>query len=71
MIERDKYALKARLTGYTLNAAIGIQVLLGSLTTAISAAISGKSVNQNYCFLSSVIDAVHPTPGSDRDSYTW
>ena len=34
-------------TGYTLNAAIGMQVLLGSLTTGLSAlAVSGgKSVN--------------------------
>lgn len=43
MIERDKYALKARLTGYTLNAAIGIQVLLGSLTTGLSAATTGRN----------------------------
>ncbi|KAF8072263.1 hypothetical protein FPV67DRAFT_1667688 [Lyophyllum atratum] len=38
VIERDKYALKAKMTGYALNAAIGAQVLLGSLTTGLSAA---------------------------------
>ncbi|KAF8063364.1 hypothetical protein FPV67DRAFT_1629880 [Lyophyllum atratum] len=36
--ERDKYAFKAKMTGYALNIAIGLQVLLGSLTTGISAA---------------------------------
>ncbi|KAG6809031.1 hypothetical protein H0H92_001875 [Tricholoma furcatifolium] len=42
-LERDKYAAKAKRTGYTLNAAIGMQVLLGSLTTGISAAaLTGK-----------------------------
>ena len=47
MIEKDKYSAKARWTGYALNAAIGMQVLLGSLTTGLSAlAVSGgKSVN--------------------------
>jgi len=44
MEERDKYARKARMTGYALNAAIGLQVLLGSLTTGLSAvATSGRS----------------------------
>ncbi|GLB40751.1 hypothetical protein LshimejAT787_0806220 [Lyophyllum shimeji] len=38
IIERDKYAMKARTTGIALNAAIGLQVLLGSLTTGLSAA---------------------------------
>ncbi|KAG6840894.1 hypothetical protein C0991_003418, partial [Blastosporella zonata] len=37
-LERDKYAVKARMTGYALNAAIGLQVLLGSLTTGLAAA---------------------------------
>ncbi|TFK36738.1 hypothetical protein BDQ12DRAFT_633635 [Crucibulum laeve] len=36
-IEKEKYAMKAKMTGYALNAAIGIQVLLGSLTTGLSA----------------------------------
>ncbi|KAH9477599.1 hypothetical protein JR316_0009821 [Psilocybe cubensis] len=44
MQERDKFALKAKWTGYALNAAIGLQVLLGSLTTGLSAAAtSGRS----------------------------
>ncbi|KAF9534017.1 hypothetical protein CPB83DRAFT_756837 [Crepidotus variabilis] len=43
--ERSKYAQKAKVTGWTLNAAIGLQVLLGSLTTGLSAvATSGKSM---------------------------
>ncbi|KAF8972325.1 hypothetical protein BDZ97DRAFT_2015705 [Flammula alnicola] len=42
--ERDKYAAKAKMTGYALNIAIGLQVLLGSLTTGLSAvATRGKS----------------------------
>ncbi|KAK0470654.1 hypothetical protein IW261DRAFT_1002867 [Armillaria novae-zelandiae] len=44
-IARDKYALKARMTGYALNIAIGLQVLLGALTTALSAATSGKQTS--------------------------
>ncbi|GLB42735.1 hypothetical protein LshimejAT787_1201840 [Lyophyllum shimeji] len=36
--ERDKYAFKAKMTGYALNIAIGLQVLLGALTTGLSAA---------------------------------
>lgn len=46
MAEKQKYETKARLTGYALNAAIGLQVLLGSLTTGLSAvsATGGKSV---------------------------
>lgn len=45
MEQRDKYSRQARMTGYALNAAIGLQVLFGSLTTGLSAvATSGKSV---------------------------
>lgn len=40
--EREKCALKAKMTGYALNAAIGLQVLLGSLTTGLAAATSGR-----------------------------
>ncbi|KIJ13641.1 hypothetical protein PAXINDRAFT_170339 [Paxillus involutus ATCC 200175] len=40
MIEKDKYAKKALWTGYALNAAIGMQVLLGALTTGLSAAVT-------------------------------
>ncbi|KAG7442201.1 uncharacterized protein BT62DRAFT_973974 [Guyanagaster necrorhizus] len=42
---RDKYVLKARMTGYALNIAIGLQVLLGALTTGLSAATSGKQTS--------------------------
>ncbi|KAG5652991.1 hypothetical protein H0H81_002816 [Sphagnurus paluster] len=41
-VEREKYAAKAKMTGYALNAAIGLQVLLGTLTTGLSVAFSGK-----------------------------
>jgi len=44
--EKEKYARQAQLTGYALNAAIGLQVLLGSLTTGLSAVAAtggGKS----------------------------
>ena len=45
MEEKQKYETKARITGWTLNIAIGLQVLLGSLTTGLSAvATTGKSV---------------------------
>lgn len=48
---RDKFAKKARYTGYAQNAAIGLQVLLGSLTTGLSAvATTGRQVSG--CFLS-------------------
>lgn len=42
--EKDKFENKARMTGYALNIAIGLQVLLGSLTTGLSAVAvsSGK-----------------------------
>ena len=47
IIEKNKYTAKAKWTGLFLNIAIGLQVLLGSLTTGLSAqAVSGgKSVN--------------------------
>ncbi|XP_006459676.1 hypothetical protein AGABI2DRAFT_135041 [Agaricus bisporus var. bisporus H97] len=35
--KRDTYAAKAKSTGWTLNAAIGLQVLFGSITTGLSA----------------------------------
>jgi SMODS and SLOG-associating 2TM effector domain len=34
----------AKMTGYSLNVAIAVQVLLGALTTGLGAALSGKSV---------------------------
>ncbi|KAJ6589040.1 hypothetical protein B0H19DRAFT_1102653 [Mycena capillaripes] len=44
-VERDKYELKAKMTGYALNIAIGLQVVLGSLTTGLSAALSGRQIS--------------------------
>ncbi|KIJ67428.1 hypothetical protein HYDPIDRAFT_108197 [Hydnomerulius pinastri MD-312] len=43
--EKAKYAQKATFTGYALNVAIGLQVLLGALTTGISAALSSKQIS--------------------------
>lgn len=43
--ERAKYAAKATWTGYALNIAIGLQVLLGSLTTGLSAVTVGKETS--------------------------
>ncbi|KAG1824680.1 uncharacterized protein BJ212DRAFT_1260967, partial [Suillus subaureus] len=43
--ERAQYASKARMTGVALNVAIGMQVMLGALTTGISAATSGRQVS--------------------------
>ncbi|OAX41644.1 hypothetical protein K503DRAFT_767508 [Rhizopogon vinicolor AM-OR11-026] len=43
--ERAQYAIKAQWTGYALNIAIGLQVLLGALTTGLSAALSGRQVS--------------------------
>ncbi|KAF9483661.1 hypothetical protein BDN70DRAFT_873501 [Pholiota conissans] len=42
ILEKDNYAWKAKTTGYALNAAIGLQVLLGSLTTGLSVVTSGR-----------------------------
>ncbi|KAI9455704.1 hypothetical protein BJY52DRAFT_1279301 [Lactarius psammicola] len=44
-VERDKAAQKAKWTGLALNIALGLQVLLGALTTALGAALSGKSTS--------------------------
>ncbi|KAF8131284.1 hypothetical protein K438DRAFT_1911971 [Mycena galopus ATCC 62051] len=44
-LEKDKCELKARMTAYALNIAIGIQVLLGALTTGLSAATSGRQTS--------------------------
>ncbi|KAF7305513.1 SLATT-fungal domain-containing protein [Mycena chlorophos] len=44
-IERDHCKVKALYTGYSLNAAIGLQVVFGALTTGLSAALSGHKVS--------------------------
>ncbi|KIM44109.1 hypothetical protein M413DRAFT_443156 [Hebeloma cylindrosporum] len=41
ILEKDKYAFKARITGYALNVAIGLQILLGTLTTGLAVVVSG------------------------------
>ncbi|KAJ6482093.1 hypothetical protein C8R47DRAFT_1133895 [Mycena vitilis] len=43
--ERSKYELKAKMTGYALNIAIGMQVVLGALTTGLSAVTSGRQTS--------------------------
>ncbi|KAF7361330.1 Carbamoyl-phosphate synth [Mycena sanguinolenta] len=44
-LEREKCELKARMTGYALNVAIGLQVLFGALTTGIAAATTGRQAS--------------------------
>ncbi|ESK95430.1 hypothetical protein Moror_3868 [Moniliophthora roreri MCA 2997] len=43
--EKEKFAAKARLTGLALNIAIGLQVLLGALTTGLSAVTTGRQTS--------------------------
>ncbi|KAF7361331.1 Carbamoyl-phosphate synth [Mycena sanguinolenta] len=43
--ERKACEFKARMTGYALNTAIGLQVLLGALTTGVAAATSGRNTS--------------------------
>ncbi|THU98555.1 hypothetical protein K435DRAFT_777434 [Dendrothele bispora CBS 962.96] len=43
--ERSKYEMKAKMTGYALNVAIGLQVLLGALTTGLSAVTTGHQTS--------------------------
>ncbi|KAH7913179.1 hypothetical protein BJ138DRAFT_1146750 [Hygrophoropsis aurantiaca] len=43
--EKQKYSRKAMLNGYALNVAIGLQVLLGSLTTGLSVVTSGRQTS--------------------------
>ncbi|KAJ7186790.1 hypothetical protein C8R46DRAFT_1058040 [Mycena filopes] len=43
--ERDKFDYKAKMTGYALNIAIGLQVLLGALTTGLSAVTTGRQTS--------------------------
>ncbi|KAF5347805.1 hypothetical protein D9756_010274 [Leucocoprinus leucothites] len=43
--ERDKYAAKAKLTGWALNIAIGLQVVLGAMTTGLSVVTTGRQTS--------------------------
>ncbi|KAF8151738.1 hypothetical protein B0H34DRAFT_728800 [Crassisporium funariophilum] len=45
MAEKQKYAFKAKLTGYALNAAIGLQIVLGTLTTGLSVVTTGRQTS--------------------------
>jgi hypothetical protein len=46
--KRDKHAAKAKVSGWSLNTAIGLQVLFGSITTGLSAlGTTGRSVSQD------------------------
>jgi len=65
---RDKYIWKAKLTGYALNVAIGFQVLLGSLTTAISAATSGRQTSIGVTILGGLATIVASYLASTRGS---
>ncbi|KAJ7119518.1 hypothetical protein C8R44DRAFT_624260 [Mycena epipterygia] len=49
--ERAKYEFKAKITGYALNIAIGLQVLLGALTTGLSAVTSGRQTSISTAIL--------------------
>ncbi|KAF8805343.1 hypothetical protein BYT27DRAFT_7224969 [Phlegmacium glaucopus] len=57
IVERERYAAKAKWTGYALNIAIGLQVLLGSLTTGLSASgiAGGKSVSASATLVASYL----------------
>ncbi|KAJ7084183.1 hypothetical protein C8R43DRAFT_909365, partial [Mycena crocata] len=50
-MERERFAFKAKILGYALNFAIGLQVLLGSLTTGLSAVTSGRQTSIMTCIL--------------------
>ncbi|KAJ3572058.1 hypothetical protein NP233_g3335 [Leucocoprinus birnbaumii] len=43
--ERDSAAAKAKLMGWAINVAIGLQVVIGALTTGLAAATSGKNTS--------------------------
>jgi len=52
--ERDKYASKARYTGMALNCAIGLQVVVGALTTGVAASTTGKATSIGVSILGGV-----------------
>ena len=49
--QKLKYEVSARRIGFALNTAIGLQVLLGALTTAVSAATATGTGHQVRCSL--------------------
>ncbi|KAJ7673454.1 hypothetical protein B0H17DRAFT_1083084 [Mycena rosella] len=62
IVERSKYELKARMTGYALNIAIGLQVVLGALTTGLSALTTGRQTS----IVTSILGAFRATGTSRR-----
>ncbi|KXN91344.1 hypothetical protein AN958_01319 [Leucoagaricus sp. SymC.cos] len=49
--ERVKFSQKAKATGWTLNIAIGLQVVIGALTTGVSAATTGRQTSISTAIL--------------------
>ncbi|KAG2069199.1 hypothetical protein BDR04DRAFT_722560 [Suillus decipiens] len=66
--ERAQYARKAKLAGYALNIAIGLQVFLGALTTGLAAALSGKQVSIATTILGGMSTLVASYPARMRGS---
>ncbi|KAG6889402.1 hypothetical protein C0992_005395 [Termitomyces sp. T32_za158] len=59
-LERDKYAIKAKMTGYALNAAIGLQVLLGGLSTLVASYLArARGSNEPELSITRVKDLEH------------
>ncbi|KAK0447381.1 uncharacterized protein EV420DRAFT_1276252, partial [Desarmillaria tabescens] len=56
--ERRKFAERAMMKGYTMNVAIGIQLLVGSLTTAISTLVTGREVRAKFVLRCSAISTL-------------
>jgi SMODS and SLOG-associating 2TM effector domain len=52
--EKNKYIVKARMAGYALNAAIGLQVIMGSLITGLSAVTTGKHASRALTMIPSL-----------------
>lgn len=58
---RDKCAMKAKLLGHVLIAAMGMQVILGALTAGLSAVTTGRQVVlffflDSYHFMNAFLD---------------
>jgi hypothetical protein len=51
LIAREEAAKKARATGFAFTAAIAAQVIFGSLTTGLSAALTGRQVSNTTAAL--------------------
>lgn len=73
MDEKVKYAWKAKVTAWALNVAIGLQVLLGALTTGLSAATTGRQVSIDILHDPIFVSKKKKTRPTDinHDRYTW